>query len=153
MPGPLPNPNAIRRNAPTIPTTNLPVSGFSGPIPEPIEDLDDMERRYFEWAWRQPAAAAWHSSDVEVVAEWARLKAYATRCMRGEISKETATGRVITESVSSAVYAQITTREDRLMLSPVARLKARAGIVDDPPDRSEDDDEAPSRFESFGESA
>jgi hypothetical protein len=33
--GPLPDPNAIRRNKPTIPTTDLPADGRQGPAPEP----------------------------------------------------------------------------------------------------------------------
>lgn len=142
MPGPLPTGDAIRRNAPTIPTRNFPASGFDGDFPEPIEELDDVERRYYEWAWRTPAAAGWHWSDGEIVAEWARLKAYATRVQRGEVTKETATGRIVLESVSSSIYSQITTREDRLMFSPSARLKSRAEIVDDDvegvPDGEED---------------
>lgn len=142
MPGPLPkNPDErIRRNAPTIPTKELPVSGYDGPIPEPIEELDEMQRGYYEWAWKTPAASAWHHSDVEIVAEWARLKAYATKCLRGEVVKETAQGKMVTADLSSAVYSQITTREDRLMLSPVARLKARAEIVEDPMEETGGDD-------------
>lgn len=130
MPGPLPDENARRRNAPTLPTDSLPMSGARVEAPAPIEDLDGLESRYFDWAWSTPAAAAWHSSDVEIVAEWARLKAYASRCLRGEVLKKSKDGEFPVE-LSSAVLTQITNREDRLMLSPMARKKGRAKIVAD----------------------
>lgn len=134
MPGPLPKPEEERRrrNAPTVPTTELPVAGYSGPVPDPVEELDELERRYYEWAWTTPAAAAWHVAEAEIVAEWARLKAYATRCLRGEILKTTAQGMQIPAELSSAVYSQIVAREDRLYLSPMARAKGRAKIVEPP---------------------
>lgn len=129
--GPLPSANPRRRNKPTIPSDNLPASGRDGSPPEPIEALDELERRYFDWAWTTPAAGAWHESDAEIVAEWARLKAYASRCLRGEIMKTTATGLVIPEPLSTSVLAQITAREDRLFLSPGGRKSGRTVIVDD----------------------
>ena len=156
MPGPIPDPDAKHSRTkrgetpPAIPRRDLPTSGYSGVVPEPIEELTEVEQRYYLWAWRTPAAAAWHETDAEVVAEWARLKAYATSVGRGEIWKTLASGKDVRESMSSAVYAQITTREDRLMLSPVARLKARAEIGDDP--EAEESSSAPvSRFEEFAE--
>ena len=89
MPGPTPKPEdrRRRRNKPVVPTLNLSADGRDGDPPNPLEDLDDLERRYYDWAWATPAALAWHDSDAEVVAEWARLKVYATRCLRGEITK------------------------------------------------------------------
>jgi len=128
MPGPLPDDNARRRNAPTLPTDSLPVDGLTVDPPDPIEDLGDVEQRYYVWAWSTPAAAAWHSSDAEIVAEWARLKAYVSRTMRGEVTKQVGEFEVAVD-LSSAVLTQITNREDRLMLSPMARKKARAKIV------------------------
>ena len=125
MPGPLPTENPRRRNAPTIPTDVLPTGGRDGVPPEPIEGLSDLERRYYDWGWSTPAAAAWHDSDAEIVAEWARLKALLSRYMAGEVMK----GDNVAE-VPSAILSQITNREDRLMLSPVARKKARTKIVD-----------------------
>lgn len=144
MPGPLPKDEEERRrrNEPTIPTTELPADGYDGPIPEPVEELTELEDLYYRWAWSTPAAAAWHVSDVEIVAEWARLKAYAARCLRGEIVKETAQGKFITADLSSAVFAQITAREDRLLLSPMARAKGRAKIIA-PPEAARDDDDEP----------
>jgi hypothetical protein len=124
MPGPLPDENARRVNAPTLPTDSLPLDGRVGDIPDTVEELKTLERQYYVWAWSTPAAAAWHESDAEIVAEWARLKALIARYMAGEIMK----GESVAE-VPSAILSQITNREDRLMLSPIARKKGRAKIV------------------------
>jgi len=97
-------------------------------LPSPIEPLDGVEQRYYVWAWSTPAAAAWHSSDAEIVAEWARLKVYVSRTMRGEVTKRVGDSEVVVEP-SSPILTQITNREDRLMLSPMARKKGRAKIV------------------------
>lgn len=61
MPGPLPDPNRRRRNAPTIPTTKLPLSGRSDPAPEvpAWTDLRASGRSWWDWAWATPQAAAW----------------------------------------------------------------------------------------------
>ena len=128
MPGPIPDDNARRRNAPTLPTDSLPMDGASIDPPAPIEPLDEVEQRYYVWAWSTPAAAAWHSSDAEIVAEWARLKTYASRTMRREVFKQVGENEVVVEP-SSPILTQITNREDRLMLSPMARKKGRAKIV------------------------
>jgi hypothetical protein len=131
MPGPLPTENPRRRNALTLPTDSLPLTGRVGDIPDPIEDLKPLERQYYVWAWSTPAAAAWHDSDAEIVAEWARLKVLIARYMAGEIMK----GESVAE-VPSAILSQITNREDRLMLSPIARKKGRAKIVDAEPSKA-----------------
>lgn len=59
MSGPLPDPNRRRRNAPTIPTTNLPASGRKGSIPTVPKSLGAAGRAWWRWAWRTPQAAAW----------------------------------------------------------------------------------------------
>lgn len=126
--GPLPKKNARRRNAPTIPTDVLPPEGRKGPAPKTLEPLTKQARAYYVWAWRQPAAAAWHESDAELVAEWARLKDYVARALRGEVMKQTAKGPVQVE-VSTGMLAQIRGIEDRLFLSPMARKRARVAMV------------------------
>ena len=130
MPGPTPKPEdrRRRRNKPVVPTLNLSADGRDGDPPNPLEDLDDLERRYYDWAWATPAALAWHDSDAEVVAEWARLKVYATRCLRGEITKTMAGGTTIAADLRIGMLEQITSREDRLMLSPIARAKGHARV-------------------------
>lgn len=128
MPGPLPTGQARRRNAPTITNTTLPASGHDGDVPDPVGTLTKPEREFYDWAWSTPAAAAWHWSDAEIVAEWARLKALAMRYHRGRVKRR---GEI--QDLPSALLQQITAREDRLMLSPGARLKSRATIADGEP--------------------
>ena len=76
--GPLPKPDdqRARRNAPTIPTTNLPVSGRSGPVPEPPSwvALGEAGLAWWQWAWRTPQAAAWSVGDEVVVSRRASLE-------------------------------------------------------------------------------
>lgn len=74
--GPLPNPNARRRNAPTIPTTQLPAGGRKGPAPDPPATyaLRDAGRAWWSWAWSLPQAAAWDAGVLYVVARRAQLE-------------------------------------------------------------------------------
>jgi hypothetical protein len=76
MPGPLPDPDAERRNAPTIPTTKLPAGGRRGPIPDPPEwiPLGLAEMLWWRWAWRTPQACAWDDGQLVKVAHRARLE-------------------------------------------------------------------------------
>lgn len=127
--GPLPSGNARRRNAPTIPTDSLDASGRSGNIPEPVGGLSTPERNLYDWAWTTPAACAWHWSDAELVADWARLKALAARYMAGEILKFGKDGESLPAELPSSLLTQITAREDRLYLSPMARKRGRTAIV------------------------
>lgn len=61
MPGPLPDPNKRRRNAPTIPTTTLSAAGRTDPAPEPPGwcELGEAGRAFWVWAWATPQALAW----------------------------------------------------------------------------------------------
>lgn len=61
MPGPLPDPNAIRRNAPTIPTTTLSSTGPKGETPKIPKwvVLQKSGRKWWDWAWRTPQACGW----------------------------------------------------------------------------------------------
>src|SRR4051812_39596724 len=61
MPGPLPSPTRRRRNAPTIPTTELPASGRAGRIPKPPSwaHLGTAGQAWWKWAWRTPQSAGW----------------------------------------------------------------------------------------------
>lgn len=67
MPGPLPDPNRRRRNAPTIPTTELPAGGRKGRKPKPPArlDLGDAALEWWRWAWSTPQAAAWDGGGFE----------------------------------------------------------------------------------------
>lgn len=76
MPGPLPEPNSRRRNAPTIPTTKLPVSGRKGRPPKVPEayNLNKAGITFWKWAWSQPQAAGWDSGSLYVIARRAELE-------------------------------------------------------------------------------
>lgn len=140
MPGPLPhtdaagNPTAQRRNAPTIPTTDVPVAGYTGDIPEPLEELGELARRYYDRAWRTPAAAAWLEGEAEVVAEWANLKADVSRLRQaGEVPP-------------ASLLGQLKALADALYLSPLARAKGRVRVVDTEPVEVDDVLELDDRF-------
>lgn len=124
MRGPLPvdeNERVGNSRTPAIPTTNLPVSGYRGPIPDPPEDLPETLLAAYEREWRKPSAAAWHESDADVVVELVRLRrAVSTILDRGELPPGHVTGRI------GAI-------EDRLGLTPKARAALRWKIVDDDP--------------------
>lgn len=72
--GPLPSPDARRRNAPTIPTTDLPAAGREGPAPDCPYELGDAGLAWWEWAWATPQAAAWDPGSLYVVARRAQLE-------------------------------------------------------------------------------
>src|SRR5689334_13677132 len=76
MPGPLPNPERRRRNAPTIPTTKLPAGGRPGRAPKPPGwlELDRAGKAWWAWAWKTPQAAAWSVGDEPMVARRAALE-------------------------------------------------------------------------------
>lgn len=74
MPGPLPDPMARRRNAPTIPTTRLPASGFRGDVPPSPYELGAAGAAWYAWAWRTPQAAAWDAGSLYAVARRAHLE-------------------------------------------------------------------------------
>lgn len=75
MPGPLPNRDSIRRNAPTIPTTRLPVSGRKDPPPTPPTwmVLGEHGLAWWQWAWTTPEACGWSGSLVDIAAQRAML--------------------------------------------------------------------------------
>jgi hypothetical protein len=74
--GPLPDPNAVRRNAPRIPTTQLRASGPDREPPDVPETYGLMEagRNFWDWAWRLPQACAWDDGSLYAVARRAQLE-------------------------------------------------------------------------------
>jgi hypothetical protein len=74
--GPLPDPNRRRRNAPTIPTTNLPASGVKKRAPKPPAwmQLGPAGLAWWKWAWRTPMAAGWSSGHAVAIARRASLE-------------------------------------------------------------------------------
>jgi len=76
MPGPLPDPQRRRRNAPTIPTTNLPIAGRQGRAPRPPRwlELGKAGTAWWRWAWKTPQACAWDPGDEVMIARRASLE-------------------------------------------------------------------------------
>lgn len=74
--GPLPKPDARRRNAPTIPTTALPAAGRPGSAPRVPSNvtLEKSGKVWWRWAWSTPQAAAWDAGAVQLVARRASLE-------------------------------------------------------------------------------
>ena len=75
-PGPRPDPDARRRNTPTIPTTKLPVGGRKGrppKVPEPYE-LGKAGQTWWKWAWGLPQAHAWDAGALYTLARRAQLE-------------------------------------------------------------------------------
>lgn len=76
MPGPLPQDRTQRRNAATIPTTNLPAGGRRGPVPGPPEwmKLGRAGMCWWKWAWHTPQACGWSAGDEVLIARRAALE-------------------------------------------------------------------------------
>lgn len=153
MSGPLPSRSRRRRNAPTIPTTELPASGRKGRIPKPPAwvELGDAGAAYWVEAWRSPQSAAWGVGQgfEPLVARRAMLEddlaalerceeidglleaiaddhaRQAVRALIGHLLS-LATGRL-------AIVGKMLDIEDRLGLTPKAREQLRWTVVDDAP--------------------
>lgn len=76
MPGPLPNAQKRRRNAPTIASTMLPAEGRKGRAPTVPKayKLRAAGTAWWRWAWRLPQATKWDSGALYVVARRAQLE-------------------------------------------------------------------------------
>lgn len=151
MPGPLPEPGARRRNAPTIPTTVLPAGGRKGRAPKPPAgyELRDAGKRWWRWAWSLPQAAAWDDGALYHLARRAQLEDdlaalelvdhFDLAELLGMDESETirhlefVLGRL--KSMGSgrlAVMKEMRELDQRLGLNPEALAKLRWTIVADP---------------------
>jgi hypothetical protein len=76
MAGPLPDERSRRRNAPTIPTTKLPVRGRKGRPPNPPTgyEFGPAGKAWWTWAWTTPQAMAWSAGDHYFIARRAQLE-------------------------------------------------------------------------------
>lgn len=74
MPGPLPTEGAARRNAPTVPSSSLPVSGREGPAPACPVELGDAGSTWWTWAWATPQALGWSDGDLYFIGHRAQLE-------------------------------------------------------------------------------
>lgn len=72
--GPLPDPDSIRRNKPTIPPTKLPAAGYDGEVPSPAYELGESGLAWWRWAWTLPQAAAWDDGAVYALSRRAQLE-------------------------------------------------------------------------------
>lgn len=148
MPGPLPNPERRRRNAPTIPTTKLPAGGRAGRAPKVPTwvELGKAGRAWWGWAWKTPQAAAWSAGDEPMIGRRAALEddlaalhkvegldfadvlgAERAADVRDAISRVAAlaTGRL-------AIMREMRELDDRLGLTPKGLAALRWTIVADP---------------------
>jgi hypothetical protein len=75
--GPLPKPDARRRNEPTIPGTVLPAAGRRGAAPECPCALGDAGSRWWAWAWATPQATKWDAGSLYFVTRRALLEDHA----------------------------------------------------------------------------
>lgn len=115
MPGPAPNPNAIRRNARVGPL-RLPAEGRQGPPPPwPFRNCWPGEDTAWTALWATPQAVAWEQMGpgmVRAVARFCRL------CVQAEESDEPA-------------LTAIQQLEDRLGLNPKAMRTLMWEVVQD----------------------
>lgn len=132
MPGPLPKPadQRRRRNAPTIPTTRLPASGFDGSIPRCPMRLGKAGRAWWRWAWRTPQAAAWSPGAVYSVALRASLQ---------DLLDDPAI------EVTPTLVGRCVDLDDKLGLTPKGMAALRWEIVADEPAQVVPDELAPVR--------
>lgn len=155
MPGPLPSQQRRRRNAPTIPTTNLPAGGCSGPAPgvPAWASLGVTGKKWWKWAWKTPQAAAWAPGHEAVVARRASLEddLAALTAVEGLDVADVcgadwpemqavirhlaalATGKL-------AILKEMDQLDDRLGLSPKSMAALRWSIVADESDAEKEDD-------------
>jgi hypothetical protein len=73
MPGPLPDPNARRRNK-RKPGTPLPLDGPEGRTPTCPYSLKKAGKKWWNSAWKLPQATAWDDGSVYFVARRAQLE-------------------------------------------------------------------------------
>lgn len=154
MPGPLPNPTRRRRNTPTIPTTNLRLSGPTGPAPAVPSwiKLGKSGRAWWRWAWTQPQACGWGTgAGFEVmVARRASLEDddVALSAVTGATELGAVLGAANDEAIDDlmlligelkrlagnrlSVLREMRELDDRLGLTPKGMAALRWTIVDDP---------------------
>lgn len=164
MPGPLPDPKRRRRNAPTIPTTNLPIGGRTGAIPRPPKwvQLGAAGLGWWKWAWRTPQACAWGPGHEGTVARRATLEddLAAVAAIEGldliEVlsAEDMAEVRCIVRSLAGlvsgrlAICREIRELDDRLGLTPKGFAALRFAYVAPPPVEDEQlEDEVSKRRE------
>ena len=159
MPGPLPNPQRRRRNAPTIPTTALPAAGREGRPPRvpPGVRLGKAGRAWWRWARKTPQADAWASGHEGVVHRRASLEddLAALETVHGidlgEVLGDDHVGRALREVVVRLaglatgrlqILKEMRELDDRLGLTPkaMAALRWTVGEPETKPDEGAGED-------------
>lgn len=147
MPGPLPSENRRRRNAPTVPTTKLPVTGREGPTPRPPSwlKLGRCGRAWWKWAWSTPQACAWAPGHEAMIARRASLEddlaaigtvhsLDALELLEGEDGKavkELVQRLAALASGRLAICREMRELDDRLGLTPKGMAALRWTVVED----------------------
>ncbi len=112
---PLPKPagERRRRNAPLANTLKLPRAGRKGKPPAFPGELNDYDAAVWADLWRTPMAVAWElDNNIRTVARYLRVMRAA------EVGLETG-------DIPAAALAEVRQLEDRLGLTPMARLRLR----------------------------
>lgn len=159
MPGPLPNPNRRRRNAPTIPTTELPAGGRRDPAPDIPEahELGNAGRAWWVWAWSTPQACGWSDGDTFVIARRASLEDDLATIAKVDnldlvelldAEMEQSFRQLISRLVALcggrlALFREMRDLDDRLGLTPKGLANLRWTIVEDRVDEEETTGERP----------
>lgn len=123
MPGPLPDPNAIRRNAPTVPTVSLPLSGRQGDAPDVPSwvSLADKGESWWAWAWSTPQAVAWGTS----------VGMESSVAHRASLEDDLSTADTVPARLS--ILKLMNDLDNQLGLTPKGMAALRWKIVDDTP--------------------
>lgn len=125
MPGPAPNPNARRTNnkgdwrtLPAVCTRPAPKWPLTGRKPAGLVEL-------WRHLWALPIAEVWHEQNaVRVVARYAQLVLALDRVLAGTSD--------LSATLSAALPAELRQIEDRLLISPSARLGKRLLVAERP---------------------
>lgn len=134
MPGPPPNPQARRRNDRDAWRTLAPVC--TRPVPRwPIATKPRGHAALWRHLWSLPIAEIWHEQNaVRLVARYATL----VLTLENVFSPDDDTS--LPATVLAGLPAEIRQIEDRLLISPSTRIRARVVIaVETPADESADE--------------
>lgn len=167
MPGPLPEKSRVRRNKPTIPTTNLPLNGRRHPAPSVPSwvELRKAGMSWWKWAWATPQAAAWGTGvgHESLIARRASLEddLSALSDIQGldvgqlDDDEEMRRIRAIVANLASLVTGKLQILremrelDDRLGLTPKGMAALRWVVVDDTPAETPKQEDLPAGVASM----
>ena len=155
--GALPDPNHRHRNAPTIPTTDLPAGGRKGKTPRVPSwvALGKEGKAWWRWAWSTPQACAWSEvAHSDTVARRASLEDDVARTAQVEgldlleaLDGETFQSlKLLIARLSSLatsrlnLFKEMRELDDRLGLSPKGMAALRWTIVESPVEATTSDE-------------